>query len=105
MGNMSVLEIEDCRFESYLPNHMSKKGEAAMMLRTRAMRMTSRRLMGLEAELKPLLARAIKGAASKQEAERIQTIFALCRQANKLEQYRVWRAQVQEQLAADATQH
>ena len=76
-----------------------------MMLRTRAMRMTSRRLMDLEAELKPLLTRAINGAASAKESERIQTIFMLCRQANKLEQYRVWRAQVKERLAADATQH
>ncbi len=76
-----------------------------MMLRTRAMRMTSRRMLDLEAELKPLLARAINGAASKQESERIQTLFTLCRQANKLEQYRGWRAQVREQLAEDATQH
>lgn len=76
-----------------------------MMLRTRAMRMTSRRMLDLEMELKPLLARAIKGAASTKESERIQTIFTLCRQANKLEQYRVWRAQVKEQLAADVTQH
>lgn len=76
-----------------------------MMLRTRAMRMTSRRMLDLEAELKPLLARAIKGAASQQESERIQTLFALCRQANKLEQYRVWHSQVKEQLAEDATQH
>lgn len=76
-----------------------------MMLRTRAMRMTSRRLMSLEAELKPLLAKAIKGAASDKEAQRIQTIFALCRQANKLEQYRAWRAQVKENVAEDATQH
>lgn len=76
-----------------------------MMLRTRAMRMTSRRLMGLEAELKPLLAKAVKGAASAEESERIQTIFALCRQANKLEQYRAWRAQVKENVAADVTQH
>ena len=76
-----------------------------MMLRTRAMRMTSRRLMGLEEELKPLLAKAMKGAASAQESERIQTLFALCRQANKLEQYRAWHAQVKENVAEDATQH
>ena len=76
-----------------------------MMLKTRAMRMTSRRMLDLEVELKPLLARAINGAASKQEAERIQTIFALCRQANKLEQYRAWRSQVRAQLAEDVTQH
>ena len=76
-----------------------------MMLRTRAIRMTSRRLMDLEAELKPLLAMALNGAASPQEEERIQTIFTLCRQANKLEQYRIWRAQVKEQLAEDMTQH
>ena len=76
-----------------------------MMLKTRAMRMTSRRMLDLEVELKPLLARAIKGAASKQESERIQTIFALCRQANKLEQYRVWHSHVKAQLAEDATQH
>ena len=76
-----------------------------MMLRTRATRMTSRRMLDLEAELKPLLARAIKGAASTKESERLQTIFTLCRQANKLEQYRVWRAQVKEQLAADMRQH
>lgn len=76
-----------------------------MMMRTRAIRMTSRRLMSLEDEIKPLLARAIQGAASKQESERIQTIFSLCRQANKLEQYRVWRAQVKEQLAEGRTRH
>ncbi|MFN7929966.1 MAG: hypothetical protein U0Y68_18935 [Blastocatellia bacterium] len=76
-----------------------------MMLRTRALRMTSRRLMDLEAELKPLLAKAIKGATSAKESERIQTIFALCRQANKLEQYRVWHAQVKANTAAEATQH
>lgn len=76
-----------------------------MMMRMKVTRMTSRRMLDLEAELKPLLARAIKGAASAKESERIQTIFALCRQANKLEQYRVWRSQVREQLAEDATQH
>ncbi|MBS1808877.1 MAG: hypothetical protein JST84_11930 [Acidobacteria bacterium] len=76
-----------------------------MMLRTRAMRMTSRRLIDLEEELKPLLAKAIKGAASAKESERIQTIFALCRQANKLEQYRAWHAQVKAIMAVDATQH
>ena len=76
-----------------------------MMMRTRAIRMTSRRLMDLKAELKPLLAMALNGAASPQESERIQTIFTLCRQANKLEQYRIWRAQVKEQLAEDMTQH
>lgn len=76
-----------------------------MMLRTRAMRMTSRRLIDLEEELKPLLAKAIKGAASAKESERIQTIFALCRQANKLEQYRAWHAQVKADIAVDATQH
>ncbi len=75
------------------------------MLRTRAMRMTSRRMLDLEAELKPLLVRAIEGAASTQETERIETIFALCRQANKLEQYRVWRAQMRAQLAEDITEH
>ena len=76
-----------------------------MMMRTKMTRMTSRRMLDLEAELKPLLARAINGAASAQESERIQTIFALCRQANKLEQYRAWRAQVKENVAADVTQH
>ena len=76
-----------------------------MMLRTRAIRMTSRRLMDLKAELKPLLAMALNGAASPQEEERIQTSFTLCRQANKLEQYRAWRAQVKADVAADATQH
>ena len=76
-----------------------------MMMRTKMTRMTSRRMLDLEAELKPLLARAINGAASAKESERIQTIFALCRQANKLEQYRAWRAQVKENVAADVTQH
>jgi hypothetical protein len=61
-------------------------------------------MLDLEAEVKPLLAKAIKGAASTKEAERIQTIFALCRQANKLEQYRLWRAQVKEDIA-QVTQH
>ena len=59
-----------------------------MMMRTKMTRMTSRRMLDLEAELKPLLARAIQGASSAKESERIQTIFALFRQANKLEQYR-----------------
>ncbi len=76
-----------------------------MMMRTKMTRMTSRRMLDLEAELKPLLARAINGAASAKDSERIQTIFALCRQANKLEQYRVWRTQVRAQLAEDITQH
>jgi hypothetical protein len=62
-------------------------------------------MLDLEAELKPLLARAIQGAASAKESERIQTIFALCRQANKLEQYRLWREQVKENVAADTMQH
>ena len=65
-----------------------------MILKTRATRMTSRKLSNLEEELKPLLARVMSGAASSKEAERIQTIFSLCRQANKLEQYRVWHSQV-----------
>ncbi|HEX4945699.1 MAG TPA: hypothetical protein VFZ34_03430 [Blastocatellia bacterium] len=76
-----------------------------MLMRTKMTRMTSRRMLDLEAELKPLLARAIKGAASEKESERIQTIFKLFRQANKLEQYRNWHAQVKADLAADATQH
>ena len=76
-----------------------------MMMRMKVILMTSRRMLDLEAQLKPLLARAINGAASAKESERIQTIFALCRQANKLEQYRAWRSQVREQLAEDATQH
>lgn len=76
-----------------------------MLMKTKMTRMTSRRMLNLEAEVKPLLAKAIKGAASKQESERLQTIFALCRQANKLEQYRLWRAQVKEVVAAEALQH
>ena len=92
-GNASVFEIEECGFESYLPSQLFLKG-AAMILKTRATRMTSRKLSNLEEELKPLLARAMAGAVSSQEAERIQTIFSLCRQANKLEQYRVWHSQV-----------
>ncbi len=67
-----------------------------MMMRTKMTRMTSRRMLDLEAELTPLLARAINGAASAKESERIQTIFALCRQANKWERYRAWHAQVKE---------
>ena len=65
-----------------------------MILKTRATRMTSRKLSNLEEELNPLLARVMSGAASSKESERIQTIFSLCRQANKLEQYRVWHSQV-----------
>jgi hypothetical protein len=76
-----------------------------MMMRTKMTRMTSRRMLDLEAELKPMLAKAIQGAASAKELERIQTIFALCRQANKLEQYRLWREQVKANACADATQH
>jgi hypothetical protein len=76
-----------------------------MMLRTRGTKMTAKKLLALEQELKPLLEKAIQGAASSQESARIQTIFSLCRQANKLEQYRVWRTQVKAQLAEDVTQH
>ncbi len=76
-----------------------------MLMRTKMTRMTSRRMLDLEAELKPLLARAIQGAASDKEAERLQTIFKLFRQANKLEQYRAWHAQVKAQLAAEVMPH
>jgi hypothetical protein len=76
-----------------------------MMLRTRGTKMTAKKLLALEQKLKPLLEKAIQGAASSQESARIQTIFSLCRQANKLEQYRVWRTQVKAQLAEDVTQH
>jgi hypothetical protein len=76
-----------------------------MLMRTKMTRMTSRRMLDLEAELKPLLARAMQGAASAKESERIQTVFALLRQANKLEQYRAWHAQVKEQVAAEETPH
>ena len=69
-----------------------------MILKMRATRMTSRKLSNLEEELKPLLARAMAGASSSKESERIQTIFSLCRQANKLEQYRAWHSQVKVQL-------
>jgi len=62
-------------------------------------------MLDLEAELKPLLARAIQGASSAKESERIQTIFALFRQANKLEQYRAWHAQVKEQVVVKVSQH
>lgn len=76
-----------------------------MLMRTKMTRMTSRRMLDLEAELKPLLTRAMQGAASDRESERIQTIFKLFRQANKLERYRNWHAQVKAELAAGVTQH
>ncbi len=76
-----------------------------MILKTRPTRITSRRLTNLEQEIKPLLQKAMRGAASSQETARIETIFSLCRQANKLEQYRNWHAQVKANLAAEMTQH
>ena len=76
-----------------------------LMMRTKMTRITSRRMLDLEAELKPLLARAIQGAASVKESERIQTIFKLFQQANKLEQYRAWHTQVKAELVAEETPH
>ncbi len=93
IGGALGFDPNGCRFDPYLPSQQFLKG-AAMILKTRATRMTSRKLSNLEEELKPLLARAMAGAASSQESERIQMIFSLCRQANKLEQYRVWHSQV-----------
>lgn len=77
------------------------KGEVVMILKTRPKRITAHRLINLEQEIKPLLNKAMRGAASSHEAARIETIFSLCRQANKLEQYRHWHAQVKANLGAE----